>query len=151
MLVRARSRGGRRQVDNRTADWQTSRLADRPLVRNLSKMRPKMLQNEVQNFPKAQNAPNWGPKLSKMTTLDPPGTMTRILTPLLHHFIAHWGPKWSPKCFQNDPKSKLDFHDDFCFVLGRLGVPKRGYFRDKNRTFSLEVWKTWKSVKMHLA
>ena len=51
----------------------------------------------------AQNAPKWGPKLSKMTTLDPPGTMTRTLAPFLHVFIALWCPKWSPKCFQNRP------------------------------------------------
>ena len=53
--------------------------------------------------------------------------------------VAHWGTKWRPKCFQNVSKSKLDFYVDFCFVFSRLSVPKRVYFRDENRIFSLKV------------
>ncbi len=103
-----------------------------------AQMGTKLVQNE------AQNTPKWGPKWSKMTTLDPPGTMTRSLRPFLLHFIAHWGPKRSPKCFQNDSKSKLNFHEDFCFVLGRPSVPKRGHFWDTKSHIFVKSMKNMK-------
>ena len=85
-----------------------------------------------------------------MTTLDPPGPPwdhEPNFVEFWYHFEAHWGPKWGPKCLQNDSNIKLDFRDDFCFVLGRPSAPKRGHFWDENLIFLRKVWKrenVWK-------
>ena len=91
-----------------------------------------------------------------MTTLDPPGTMTRILIPFLHHFIAHWGPKWSPKCFQNRP-----FFDIFsASFFDHYLVPKWSQNGSQNRSkidpkphfltscFSTRFWSAFKDQKL---